>query len=139
MLNYTKVKRRIAVGATPGVKFLPVIVRGTKVSQEDLITRISGASALAEGDVLSCLRQLQVEISSAIRAGQSVELDQLGTYTPYLQVLTKETEEEVDASAIKRIRVNFVPNSIFKNKLKATPIEYKNPTITGLQVQVVTP
>ena len=133
MINYAVSKRRIVVGATPGVRFLPVIVRGTKVSQEDLITRISGASALAEGDVLNALRQMQVEISSAIRAGQSVELDQLGTYTPYLQVSTKETEEEVDASTIKRVRVNFTPNSIFKNKLKTTPIEFKDPKITGIQ------
>jgi len=139
MINYAVSKRRIVVGATPGVRFLPVIVRGTKVSQEDLITRISGASALAEGDVLACLRQLQIEISSAVRAGASVELDQLGRFTPYLNVLVKETEEEVNASTIKRVRVNFTPNSIFKGKLKATPIEYKDPTITGLQTEVVTP
>lgn len=137
MINYAVSKRRIVVGATPGVKFLAVIIRSSKVSQEDLITRISGASALAEGDVLSCLRQLQIEISSAVRAGQSVELDQLGMFTPYLNVSTKETEEEVDASTIKRVRVNFTPNSIFKGKLKATSIEFKNPTITGLQTPVV--
>ncbi|MFA6199660.1 MAG: HU family DNA-binding protein [Bacteroidales bacterium] len=135
MINYAVSKRRIVVGATPGIKFLACLVRSSKVSQEDLITRIAAASSLAEGDVLACLRQLQIEISSAVRAGQSVELDQLGTYTPYLQVTTKDTEEEVDASTIKRIRVNFVPNSIFKSKLKATPIEYKNPTITGLQTE----
>lgn len=139
MINYAVSKRRIVVGATPGVKFLAVLVRSSLVSQEDLITRISGASALAEGDVLACLRQLQIEISSAVRAGASVELDQLGRFTPYLNVLVKETEEEVDVSSIKRVRVNFTPNSIFKGKLKATPIEYKDPTITGLQTPVVTP
>ena len=139
MINYAVSKRRIVVGATPGVKFLAVLVRSSLVSQEDLITRISGASALAEGDVLACLRQLQIEISAAVRAGASVELDQLGRFTPYLNVLVKETEEEVDVSSIKRVRVNFTPNSIFKGKLKATPIEYKDPTITGLQTPVVTP
>jgi predicted histone-like DNA-binding protein len=133
MINYAVSKRRIVVGATPGVKFLAVLVRSSKVSQEDLITRISAASALAEGDVLACLRQLQIEISSAVRGGQAVELDQLGMFTPYLNVTTKETEEEVDASTIKRVRVNFTPNSIFKNKLKTTPIEFKDPKITGLQ------
>ena len=139
MINYAVSKRRIVVGATPGVKFLAVLVRSSLVSQEDLIRRISGASALAEGDVLACLRQLQIEISSAVRAGASVELDQLGRFTPYLNVLVKETEEEVNASTIKRVRVNFTPNSIFKGKLKATPIEYKDPTITGLQTPVVNP
>ena len=111
------------------------LVRSSKVTQEDLITRIAAASSLAEGDVLSCLRQLQIEISSAVRAGASVELDQLGMFTPYLNVTVKETEEEVNVSSIKRIRVNFTPNSIFKGKLKATSIEYKDPTITGLQTE----
>ena len=133
MINYAVSKRRIVVGATPGVKFLAVLVRSSLVSQEDLIRRISGASALAEGDVLSCLRQLQIEISAAVQAGASVELDQLGRFTPYLNVTTKDTEEEVDASTIKRVRVNFTPNSIFKNKLKTTPIEFKDPKITGIQ------
>ena len=133
MLNYTKVKRRIAVGATPGVKFLAVISRNGVVSQEQLITRISGASALAEGDVLACLRQLQIEIASATMNGQTVELDQLGNFTPYVQAAAKETLEEVDASTIKRTRVNFVPNKLFKTKLKSSGYEYRDPAPTGLQ------
>ena len=135
MINYAKTKRRIVVGTTPGIKFLAVLVRSSKVSQEDLITRIAAASSLAEGDVLSCLRQLQIEISASVQAGASVELDQLGMFTPYLKVTVKDTIDEVDASTIKRVRVNFTPNSLFKNKLKATAIEFKDPTITGLQTE----
>lgn len=135
MINYAKTKRRIVVGATPGIKFLAVLVRSSKVSQEDLITRIAAASSLAEGDVLSCLRQLQIEISASVQAGASVELDQLGMFTPYLKVTVKDTIDEVDASTIKRVRVNFTPNSLFKNKLKTTAIEFKDPTITGLQTE----
>ena len=133
MINYAVSKRRIVVGATPGVKFLAVLVRSSLVSQEDLIKRISGASALAEGDVLACLRQLQIEIASATMNGQTVELDQLGNFTPYVLATAKETLEEVDASTIKRTRVNFVPNKLFKTKLKSSGYEYRNPSPTGLQ------
>ncbi|MFA6706193.1 MAG: HU family DNA-binding protein [Bacteroidales bacterium] len=133
MLNYTKVKRRIAVGATPGIKFLAVISRNGVLTQEQLITKISAASSLAEGDVLACLRQLQIEIASATMNGQTVELDQLGNFTPYVLATAKDTLEAVDASTIKRTRVNFVPNKLFKTKLKSSGYEYRDPAPTGLQ------
>jgi hypothetical protein len=65
--------------------------------------------------------------------GQTVELDQLGNFTPYVLVTDKDTFEEVDASTIKRIRVNFVPNKLFKTKLKSSGYEYRDPAPTGLQ------
>ncbi len=133
MLFYTKVKRRIAVGTTPGIKFIAVISRNGFLSQEQLIKRISGASALAEGDVLACLRQLQIEIADSTMNGITVELDQLGNFTPYLKANAKDTLEEVDASTIKRTRVNFVPNKLFKTKLKSSGYEYRDPAPTGLQ------
>jgi predicted histone-like DNA-binding protein len=133
MLFYTKVKRRIAVGATPGIKFLAVISRNGVLTQEQLISRISASSALAEGDVLACLRQLQIEIAAATMNGQTVELDQLGNFTPYLLAKAKDTLEEVDTSSIKRTRVNFVPNKLFKTKLKSSGYEYRDPAPTGLQ------
>lgn len=133
MLFYTKVKRRIAVGTTPGIKFIAVISRNGFLSQEQLISRISGASALAEGDVLACLRQLQIEIADSTMNGITVELDQLGNFTPYLKAKAVDTLEAVDTSTIKRTRVNFVPNKLFKNKLKSSGYEYRDPAPTGLQ------
>jgi predicted histone-like DNA-binding protein len=133
MLFYTKVKRRIAVGTTPGIKFIAVISRNGFLSQEQLIKRISGASALAEGDVLACLRQLQIEIADSTMNGITVELDQLGNFTPYIKAKAKDTLEEVDTSTIKRTRVNFVPNKLFKTKLKSSGYEYRDPAPTGLQ------
>ena len=73
--------------------------------------------------VLSCLRQLQIEIASAMMNGQTVELNQLGNFIPYLLAKPKNTLEKVDTSTIKRTRVNFVPNKLFKNKLKSSGYE----------------
>jgi hypothetical protein len=42
------------------------------------------------------------------------------------------TAEEVDASTIKGIKVNFKPNVRFKNKLKTAYFEYRNPMPKGL-------
>ena len=47
-------------------------------------------------------------------------------------IADNETLEEVDASTIKGIKVNFKPNVRFKNKLKAAYYEYRNPMPKGL-------
>lgn len=133
MFNYTKVKRRIVVGTTPGVKFLAVISRNGIMTEEQLIERVAASSALAENDVLSAIRALQMEIVNATMNGITVKLTQMGDFTPYLRAKAVDTLEEVDVSTIKRIRVNFNPNQRFKKKLKSSGFEYRDPAPTGLQ------
>jgi len=133
MFNYTKIKRRIAVGATPGVKFLAVISRNGTMSEEQLIERIAAASSLAENDVLSAIRALQMEIVNATMNGITVKLNQIGEFTPYLKAKAVDTLEEVDVSTIKKIHVSFNPNQKFKLKLKSTGFEYRDPAPKGLQ------
>ena len=110
MFNYTKVKRRIVVGTTPGVKFLAVISRNGIMTEEQLIERVAASSALAENDVLSAIRALQMEIVNATMNGITVKLTQMGDFTPYLRAKAVDTWEEVVVSKIKRIRVNSTPN-----------------------------
>ncbi|MPM28350.1 hypothetical protein SDC9_74872 [bioreactor metagenome] len=132
IMNYTIVERKIPVGTGAGMKHLAVISRNGAMSEEQLIERIAGMSSLAENDVLSALRALQVVIADATMNGITVRLDQLGTFTPYLSAKAMETPEEVDASTIRGIKVNFRPNVRFKNKLKTTSMEYRNPAPKGL-------
>ena len=132
MFNWTIIKRKISVGASSGEKHLAVISRNGIMSQEQLIERIAGASSLAENDVLSALRALQVVITEETMNGTTVQLDQLGNFTPYLKAKAMATAEEVDASTIKGIKVNFKPNVRFKNKLKSAYYEYRNPMPKGL-------
>ncbi|MDD2577167.1 MAG: HU family DNA-binding protein, partial [Bacteroidales bacterium] len=100
--------------------------------EEQLIERIAGASSLAENDILSALRALQMVITEETMNGTTVQLNQLGNFTPYLKAKAMLTAEEVDASTIKGIRVNFRPNVRFKNKLKTVSYEYRNPMPKGL-------
>jgi predicted histone-like DNA-binding protein len=139
MFNYTKIKRRIVTGATPGVKFLAVISRNGIMSEEQLIERVAAASSLAENDVLSAIRALEMEIVNATMNGITVKLDQMGDFTPYLRAKAMDTLEEVDVSTIKKVKINFNPNSRFKAKLKSSGFEYRDPAPKGLQVPVVNP
>ena len=132
MMNWTSIKKKIAVGANPGEKYIAVISRNGIMSQDQLIERIAAASSLAENDVLSALRALQNVITEETMNGTTVQLNELGIFTPYLKAKAMATAEEVDASTIKGIKVNFKPNVRFKNKLKAAYYEYRNPMPKGL-------
>ena len=125
MIYYTKVTRNVPVGYNPGQKFLCAIVRSAPISQEQLCDRVAAASSLAYNDVLSAIAALQMEIVEACLSGQSVQLDQLGLFTPYLNVKAVETAEEADVTTIRRTKINFVPNQRFKNRLKTVGYTYK--------------
>jgi len=124
--------KKISVGANPGEKFIAVISRNGVMTEEDLIQRIASASSLAENDILSAIRALQMVITEETMNGTTVQLNQLGNFTPYLSAKAMDTAEEVDASTIRGIKVNFRPNVRFKNKLKAAYYEYRNPMPKGL-------
>ena len=139
MINYNVVKRNIATGFNPGEKYLAVIDRSGILTQEQLADRIAEMSSLAYNDVLSALAALQMVIADATMNGITVQLDQLGNFTPFLKSKAMETEEEANSESIQRLRVNFYPNVRFKNKLKSTGFIYKNPVPKGLVIPAVTP
>lgn len=141
MIEYNIVQRVVTVGFSPGPKYLAVIDRGSMMTQEQLADRISETSSLAYNDVVSALAALQMTITEAVMSGMTVQLDQLGNFTPYLKSKAMDTKEEVDSSTIKRLRVNFNPNMRFKRKLKSTGFVFKNPVPKGLvdYTPVVTP
>ena len=135
MVNYNVVKRAISVGLNPGNKYICVINRNGVMSQEQLADRIAEMSSLAYNDVLSALAALQMVIADATMNGITVQLDQLGNFTPFLNSKAVETEAEANVESIKRLRVNFYPNVRFKKKLKSTGFAFKYPVPKGLVIQ----
>ena len=135
MVNYNIVQRAISVGLNPGNKYICVINRNGVMSQEQLADRIAEMSSLAYNDVLSALAALQMVIADATMSGITVQLKQLGNFTPFLNSKAVETENEANAQSIKRLRVNFYPNVRFKNKLKSAGFAFKYPVPKGLVIQ----
>ena len=135
MVNYNIVKRAISVGLTPGDKYICVIDRNGVMGQEQLADRIAEMSSLAYNDVLSALAALQMVIADATMNGITVNLDQLGNFTPFLNSKAVATEDEANVESIKRLRVNFYPNVRFKNRLKSAGFAFKYPVPKGLVIQ----
>ena len=109
MIWLNKVKRRIVVGATPGVKFLAAIVRTPNMTQDELEERIANATSLTGGDVSSVLKSMAFEVALAVSNGRSVETS-LGLYQVQLKVNAVETLEEVTVETIDKVNVRFFPN-----------------------------
>lgn len=109
MIWLNKVKRRIAVGPTPGIKFLASIVRTPNMTQEELEERIANATSLTAGDVSSVLKSMAFEIALAVSNGRSVETS-LGVFQVQLKVDTVDTLEEVTVETIDKVNVRFYPN-----------------------------
>lgn len=135
MVSYNIVQRAISVGLNPGNKYICVINRNGVMSQEQLADRIAEMSSLAYNDVLSALAALQMVIADATMNGITVQLKQLGNFTPFLKAKAVETEDEANVESIKRLRVNFYPNVRFKNKLKSAGFAFKYPVPKGLVIQ----
>lgn len=135
MVNYNIVQRAISVGLNPGNKYICVINRNGVMSQEQLADRIAEMSSLAYNDVLSALAALQMVIADATMNGITVQLKQLGNFTPFLKAKAVATEDEANVESIKRLRVNFYPNVRFKNKLKSAGFAFKYPVPKGLVIQ----
>lgn len=140
MINYNVVKRNISTGFNPGEKYLAVIDRSGIMTQEQLADRISEMSSLAYNDVLSALAALQMVIADATMNGITVQLDQLGNFTPFIKSTAVDAIEDANVESIKRLRVNFYPNVRFKKKLKSSGFVFKYPVPKGLvDPSVVTP
>ena len=140
MINYNVVKRNISTGFNPGEKYLAVIDRSGIMTQEQLADRIAEMSSLAYNDVLSALAALQMVIADATMNGITVQLDQLGNFTPFIKSTAVDAIEDANTESIKRLRVNFYPNVRFKKKLKSSGFMFKYPVPKGLvDPPVVTP
>lgn len=137
MIWLKKVKRRIAVGATPGVKFLATIVRTPNMTQDELEERIANATSLTPGDVSSVLKSMAFEIALSVSNGRSVETS-LGMYQVQLKVTAVNTLEEVTVETVDKVNIRFFPNKkIQKIYEKASnKFSFVDVTPAGLQEPV---
>jgi len=99
----------IVVGLTPGMKFLARIFRNEPVDFERIAEEISENSTMSSGDVMGVLRQLEKVIMLHILDGTTVKLGALGTFSAIINATACATKEEVKASTIKRVWINFRP------------------------------
>ncbi|MDD4528414.1 MAG: HU family DNA-binding protein [Bacteroidales bacterium] len=132
-MRFVIVQRMIVVGLTPGMKFLARIFRNEPVDFERIAEEISENSTMSSGDVMGVLRQLEKVIMLHILDGTTVKLGALGTFSAIINATACATKEEVKASTIKRVWINFRPSVAFSKRLKDTKTHIVDLDIKGLQ------
>lgn len=104
-------------------KFYASPVSNGEVSLNDLTKQIEKISTVSGADIRAVLYAL-VDVSiSNLENGNIVRLGELGSLRPSFNSEGRDTEEEVNASVIKRSSVVFTPGSSIKDMLKT--VKYK--------------
>lgn len=132
-IGYVIQKRRIAVGTTPGIKFVARIFREKFITQEKIAKNIADQSSLSMGDVYNVFQCLKEEIAKNLSEGKGVKLDLLGTFSPSIKAIAKDTMEEVKSTTIENVYVNFLPSKELIEAIRAAGVEYIDTNITGIQ------
>ena len=123
-VRFMKTKRRIAVGPTPGVKFLAKIIYGDTITLEKLSEMIAETSALSQGDIYSVLIQLQKVLSWLLSEGIPVDLGKFGRLYPGIKAKSVDTFEEVTVETILEFYIRFFPSPAFKELIKNQKFEF---------------
>lgn len=98
-------------------KYYGYIVSMSKLSIEEIATRISATCTVTRHDCLAVLSALQEQIIFALQEGKSVALGDLGTFRIVANGLGSETAKEYNTTYMKKLLVRFTPNTKLKNAL----------------------
>lgn len=121
-MKFRKKKKRIAVGATPGVKFMAQIVKGETINFKKMADMMDKASTVNKGDILAVLDLMSATAVWMLQEGHPVKFDGFGTFVPKAKVKAMETAEEVTAQTIESIGVRYTPDVDVKAKMKSVSI-----------------
>ena len=138
-IRYVRIKRKISVGATPGVKFFAKIFMGETYSFDQIAEMIAETSAMSEGDIMSVLKQLEKVISWQLLMGHPVKLGSLGTFYPGISATAVNTIEEVTPETIKRVYCRFRPSVWLNKELKDSRKSIEELDVKGYQPKPTSP
>ena len=92
-------------------KFYGHVQANGDVSLREMSERIQQTCTVHKSDVFAVLVALEDTITDALKNGEIVRLGDLGTLQIGISSKGAVTEEEYDASLIKKARINFRPGS----------------------------
>lgn len=105
------------------IKYYPAIVRERKIDIRAFAEEISERSMIGTTEVFGVLESFMGLMSHHLLTGRTVELGQLGHFTPFLSGNASETADEVKRSSIKKVTVSFRPSTLLARRLANVQFE----------------
>ena len=104
-------------------KFYPEIVSNETIGLRELISDIMDMTSTSASDIMAILEALLYLIPKHLKRGVRVSLGDFGRFFLTISGEGKEKEEDVDASAINRTRIRFLPGMLLRKYLRDVEFE----------------
>ena len=92
-------------------KFYIQVAPTVPLTLEQIAKHISSRCTVTETDCLAVLNELETEVITAARNGNSVRLGKLGSFRPTISSRGVEAAAEAKVSLVKAVRCRFNPGS----------------------------
>jgi predicted histone-like DNA-binding protein len=104
-------------------KYYPEVVSNETIGLRQLISDIVDMTSTSSSDIMAILEALMHLIPKYLKRGLRVSLGEFGRYFLSISGEGKEKEEDVDASAISKIRIRFLPGTLLRKYMKDVEFE----------------
>lgn len=94
-----------------------VQVNQGRITTREVAEQLQEITSLGRGDVQSVLSHLGDVAARHLREGHSVQLGELGTFTPYIKSKAVEADKTFTTDRIQSIRVVFKPSGWLKEAM----------------------
>ena len=101
------------------VRYFARVKSISTLDEEELVSRISERTGLANGVVASVLRDSMTEVVNLVTLGYNVQLPSLGIVYLTFRSKSSPTAEEVTTDSVKKFNIRLHPSTLFKNKVQA--------------------
>lgn len=118
-----RIKTKRPALADKKIKYYAVPIRSDKVHINNLAEELSHRCSLTKGDVLSALSGLVDLIEEHLHKGDSVQLDELGTFTLSATSDGFDTPEECTPSKVRAQKICFRADNKLKKNLQFVKFE----------------
>jgi predicted histone-like DNA-binding protein len=92
-------------------KFYASVVNSGEVTIDDMVRDIQEICALSEPNIRAIVSAFETVIKSKLTDSLVVRFEQLGAFYPALSSEGKDTEEEVSERCIRKVGINYRPDS----------------------------
>lgn len=123
-LRIRRIKKSFGFDKTKTQKYVLVPDRATVVNFEHLCDQVAQVSGINRGMVQSTLYGLVQSMKTFIRQGHSVQVAGFGTFIPSFNAKSSLVEKEVNADAIRKVKLRFIPSAELRQLLDKMEFEF---------------